>query len=398
MTEAVIVDAVRTPMGRGKTGGGGAFEDIHPIELLKHAVTAIIERNGLDPEMVDDFICGCVSGGGEQSYLPGRMAWLAAGYPDTVPSVTVNRACGSSQQAIQFAAQAVIAGASDIMLAGGIESMSRVPMGSHRMGADVYGPSASARYAPGLVGQGISAELIAARWNISREDMDEFSAQSHAKASKARDSGHFDTEIVPIEVMGEAGPISIRADETIRTGTSVEKLSTLRTSFDDEEIAARFPEIDWRITAGNSSQLTDGASVTLIMSERRAKDLDLTPRARFVGFAVCGGDPIEMLTAPIPATQRVLETTGMGIDTIDYYEVNEAFASVPLAWLKDTGADPQKLNPSGGAIALGHPLGASGARLMTTMLNGMERSGARYGLQTMCEAGGMANATIIERI
>lgn len=397
MRAAVIVDAVRTPMGRGKPGGGGHFESVHPVELLRHAITGLIERNDLDPGCVDDVVVGCVSQGGEQAYAPGRMAWLGAGYPNTTPSVTIDRKCGSSQQAIQFAAAVIMSGMQDVVLAGGIESMSRVPMGSARMGKDTMGPSANARYAPGFTSQGVSAELVAARWNISREEMDKYAAQSHTRAVQARSGGRFEKEIVPVSVPGEAGSYTVTEDETIREGTTAERLSALRTVFNDDTTAARFPEIDWSITAGNSSQIADGAAMTLIMSETRAAELGLTPRARFVGFDATAADPIEMLTAPIPATRRILEKTGMSLNDIGHFEVNEAFASVPLAWMKEFDADESRLNPCGGAIALGHPLGASGARLLTTMLNALEYSGARYGLQAMCEAGGMANATIIER-
>lgn len=397
MRTAVIVDAVRTPMGRGKPGGGGQFESVHPVELLRHAITGLVERSDLDPGCVDDVIIGCVSQGGEQAYAPGRMAWLGAGYPDKTPSVTIDRKCGSSQQAVQFAAAAIMAGMQDVVLAGGIESMSRVPMGSARMGKDTMGPSANARYAPGFTSQGIGAELVAARWNISRQEMDDYAVQSHARAAEAREDGRFNKEIVPVSIEGENGSYTVSKDETIREGTTAERLSGLRTVFNDDNAASRFPEIDWSITAGNSSQIADGAAMTLIMSETRAAELGLTPRARFVGFDVTAADPIEMLTAPIPATRRVLEKTGMSMKDIGHYEVNEAFASVPLAWMKEFDADESRLNPCGGAIALGHPLGASGTRLLATMVNALEQSGARYGLQTMCEAGGMANATIIER-
>lgn len=398
MQSAVIVDAVRTPLGRGKPNGGGCFERLHPVELLRHAITGIINRNDLDPALVDDVVVGCVSQGGEQSYCPGRMAWLGAGFPDTVPSVTVDRKCGSSQQAVQFAVAAVMAGMQDVVLAGGIESMSRVPMGSARMDKDPMGPSAGSRYAPGFTSQGIAAELVAARWGITRKEMDTYAVRSHRLAAEASNAGHFANEIVPVTVETDDASHVVDADETIREGTSLERLATLRTSFNDDDASVRFPEISWSVTAGNSSQIADGAAMTLIMSETRARELGLTPRARFVGFDVMGCDPLEMLTAPIPVTQRILKKTGLSLSQIDHYEVNEAFASVPLAWMRELGADESRLNPCGGAIALGHPLGASGARLMTTMLNALERSGGRYGLQTMCEAGGMANATIIERL
>ena len=390
--EAVIVDAVRTPMGRGKLGG--ALSELHPTELLAVALRALVERNGIDPGTVDDVICGCVSQVGEQAATPGRVAWLAAGYPEHVPSTTIDRKCGSSQQAIHFAAQAIAAGACDIVIACGIESMSRVPMGSAVMGQQPYGPAFRARYAPGLVNQGVAAELVAARWEFSREALDEYAAGSHRRAAAARAAGHFDAEIVPVRI----GDTLVREDETIRPATTPEGLAQLKPAFERPEMAARFPEIGWRITAGNSSQITDGAAALLLMSERAVQRPGLRPRARFVAFDVRGDDPLLMLTAPIPATRRVLEKAGLAADEIDHFEVNEAFAPVPLAWAKEIGVGGERLNPCGGAIALGHPLGASGARLMTTMLNALERGGGRYGLQTMCEAGGMANATIIERI
>jgi acetyl-CoA acetyltransferase family protein len=391
-TEAVIIDALRTPMGRGKAGG--SLSSVHAAELLATVLTALVERNGIDPGSVDDVICGCVSQVGEQAATPGRIAWLAAGYPEHVPSTTIDRKCGSSQQAVHFAAQGIMAGVYDIVIAAGVESMSRVPMGSARIGQDPYGPAVTERYAPGLVGQGVSAELVAARWDLRREQLDAYSAASHQRAAAARAAGHFDREIVPVAVGNER----IGADETIRPTTTAEALGQLKPSFASPAMSERFPEIDWRITAGNSSQITDGAAGLLLMSAEAAARLGLTPRARFVGFDVIGDDPLMMLTAPIPATRRILKKTGLAARDIDHVEVNEAFAPVPLAWQKEFDVDPARLNPCGGAIALGHPLGASGARLMTTMLNALERGGGRYGLQTMCEAGGMANATIIERL
>ncbi len=392
MKEAVIVDAVRTPMGRGKAGG--QLSTIHPNDLLAEVFKALIARTGIDPGTVDDIIIGCVSQAGEQSMTPGRQAWLAAGYPEHVPATTIDRKCGSSQQAVHFAAQGVMAGVYDIVIAGGVEVMSRVPLGSARMDKDIYGAGVNRRYAPGLISQGVSAELIAAKWGLSRHDLDRYSADSHRRAATAQQSGHFDNEIIPVPVDGSAAT----KDETIRGNSTPEKLGELAPSFAAEEWRRRYPEIDWKITAGNSSQITDGASALLIMSEDRAKALGLKPRARFVAFDVIGDDPIMMLTGPIPATRRILKKAAMSLNQIDHYEVNEAFASIPLAWEKEFGADPAKTNPCGGAIALGHPLGASGARLMTTMLNAMERNRQRYGLQTMCEGGGMANATIIERL
>jgi acetyl-CoA acetyltransferase family protein len=321
----------------------------------------------------------------------GRWAWLGAGLPESVPSVAINRACGSSQQAADFGAQGVIAGAYDVVVASGVESMSRIPMWTSRIGQDPFGARVAERYAPGLVSQGISAELIASRFGLTRSMLDDFSARSHELAAAADFAG----EIVPITV---ADGSAFGTDETVRPGTTPQRLGALAPVFRADEMSERFPEIEWSITAGNSSQLADGASALLIMSEERAQQLGLRPRARFVSFALAGDDPITMLTGPIPATEKVLKRSGLSIHDIDHYEVNEAFAPVPLAWQQHFDADPARLNPRGGAIALGHPLGASGARLLTTMLNALEASGGRYGLQTMCEAGGMANATIIERL
>jgi acetyl-CoA C-acetyltransferase/acetyl-CoA acyltransferase len=379
-------------MGRGKPGG--ALSEVHPTDLLAGVLSALVERNRLDPGRIDDVIVGCVSQAGEQSGGPGRMALLAAGFPIHVPATTIDRKCGSSQQAIHFGAQGIMAGAYDIVVAGGIESMSRVPMGSARMGKDPFGPAMIERYAPGLVSQGVSAELVAARWQLTRDELDTYSAASHQRAAATQMSGGFEEEIVAVAW----GNHRVEADETIRPTTSADSLSQLKTVFRDDALAIRFPEIQWSITAGNSSQITDGASALLLMSEDTANELQLKPRARFVAFDVIGDDPLLMLTAPIPATRRILDKSGMKLEQIDHYEVNEAFAPVPLAWQKEFHADPNRLNPRGGAIALGHPLGASGARLMTTMLHALEQTGGRYGLQTMCEAGGMANATIIERL
>jgi acetyl-CoA acetyltransferase family protein len=392
MKDAVIVDAVRTPMGRGKPGG--ALSSVHPTDLLASVLKALVGRNGIDPGHVDDVLVGCVAQVGEQSNTPGRMAWLAAGYPEHVPSTTIERKCGSSQQAVHFAAQGVMAGAYDIVIAAGLESMSHVPLGAARIGKDAFGPAITRRYAPGLVSQGVAAELVAARWGLERDALDQYAAQSHARAAQMAQQGHFQREIVPVGTAD--GDISV--DETIRRGTTAERLAQLAPSFATPEMAQRFPEIRWRVTAGNSSQITDGAAALLIMSAGRAASLGLRPRARFAGFDVVGDDPMFMLTAPIPATQRVLRKAGLRLQDIDHFEVNEAFACVPLAWQKALGVDPARLNPCGGAIALGHPLGASGTRLMATMLHAMEHHGHRYGLQTMCEAGGMANATIIEKL
>ncbi len=390
--EAFIIDAVRTPMARGKAGG--ALSGLHATDLLAPVLRALIERNKLDPGTVDDVIAGCVSQAGEQSAGVGRFAWLSAGYPDHVPSTTIDRKCGSSQQAVHFAAQGIMAGAYDIVIACGVESMSRVPMGSARIGQNPFSPGVLARYAPGMIGQGVSAELVAHKWQVTRDELDAYSAQSHQRAAAARAAGHFKSEIIPVTTPD--GVVS--EDETIRAATTADSLAQLKVAFASDEMKARYPQLDWRVTAGNASQITDGAAGLLLMSERMAVKLGLKPRARFAGFDVIGDDPLLMLTAPIPATRRVLEKSGIKKDAIDHFEVNEAFASVPLAWQREFNVDPAQLNPCGGAIALGHPLGASGARLMTTMLGAMERSGARYGLQTMCEAGGMANATIIERV
>lgn len=385
MPSAVIVDAVRTASGRGKPGG--ALASFHPVDLLARTLQALVARQNLDPALIDDVIGGCLSQVGRQSVNIVRNAVLAAGFPESVPGTTIDRQCGSSQQAAAFAAQGVIAGAYDIVIACGVEQMSRNPIGYATLGDDPYGEAIAARYPDGLIGQGISAELIAARWGLDRDELDEFSARSHRLAA----ASDFSAEIVDV---GD-GP---RADETVRAGTTVQSLAGLKPAFEDERMSERFPQIDWRITAGNSSPLTDGASAVLIMSEEKAALLDLTPRARFHGFAVGGSDPIEMLTGIIPVTEKILARTGFGIDDIDTFEVNEAFAPVPLAWQRELHADPERMNPSGGAIALGHALGSSGTRLLTTMLNNLERDGGRFGLQTMCEGGGMANATIIERI
>ena len=383
MPTAVIVDALRTPSGRGKPGG--ALSHFHPVDLLATVLKELVARNDLDPALIDDVIGGCLSQVGEQSVNITRNAALAAGFPVTVPGTTVDRQCGSSQQAATFAAQGVIAGAYDIVIACGVELMSKNPIGYATLGMDPWGPMLNGRYPEGLVGQGISAELIAGRWGFSREQLDEFSARSHRLAAAA----DFSSEILPI------GDLAV--DETIRATTTVESLAGLKPAFYDEAMQERFPEIGWKITPGNSSPLTDGASAVLIMSEEKAALLGLTPRARFTSFAVVGSDPIEMLTGVIPATERILSRSGVGIDDIDTFEVNEAFAPVVLAWEHDLHADPDRVNPRGGAIALGHALGSSGTRLLTTMLNTLEQTGGRIGLQVMCEGAGMSNATLIER-
>ncbi|GAA1519165.1 acetyl-CoA acetyltransferase family protein [Agromyces terreus] len=394
--EAVIVDVIRTPVGRGKPGG--MLSGVHPVDLLAGVLDTLVNRNDLDPGLIDDVIGGCVSQVAEQSYNVTRNAVLAAGFPEHVPGTTIDRQCGSSQQAATFAAQAVMSGQADIVIACGVESMSRVRLGSSTQGADPYGPRLAARYPDGLVNQGVSAELIAAKWGLSRDELDAFAARSHALAAAAGEAGAFATEVVPVHGVDLPGSPGSLADETVRPGTTAEGLAGLNPAFRTDELAARFPDLDWRITPGNSSPLTDGASAALIMSADAASKLGLEPRARFRSFAVVGSDPLYMLTGVIPATARVLERAGLGHDDIDAYEVNEAFASVPLAWLAETGADAAKLNPRGGAIALGHALGSSGTRLLTTLVNQLEATGGRYGLQTMCEGGGMANATIIERL
>lgn len=395
MEPAVIVDAVRTPMGKGKPGG--ALSQVHAVELLAQLVSGLMGRNDIDPGAVDDVLVGCVSQAGEQSATPGRMAWLAAGLPEHVPAATIDRRCGSGHQAVQFAVQGVLSGAYEVAVAGGVESMSRVPMGSARMGADPYGPSVTSRYEPGLVSQGVAAELVADHWKIGRAEMDDYAARSQQRAAATDRSGGFASEIVPVRP-GPGTEEPVTRDESIRPGTTSERLAGLNPAFASDKARTRFPDLEWGVTAGNSSQITDGASALLVMSESRARAAGLRPRARFHAAAVRGDDPLMMLTAPIPATRQVLDRAGLRIDDIDHFEVNEAFAAVPLAWRRETGADDAKVNPRGGAIALGHPLGASGARLMTTMLTALEETGGRYGLQVMCEAGGMANATVIERL
>ena len=388
MTSAVIVEAVRTPLGKRN----GKLKDWHPVDLAAETLKALVDRSGIDPAIVDDVVMGCVMQVGEQGVNIARNAVLAAGWPEHVPGTTVDRQCGSSQQAAHFAAQGVIAGAYDVVVAAGVEVMTRVPMGASMADGKFgypFGPKVGARYADqgGLVPQGISAELIAEKWGISREDMDAFGAQSQQRAARATEEGRFEREILP--VLGADGAL-MKVDEGLRE-TTLESLAKLKPSFRPEEEGGK-------VTAGNSSQITDGSAALLIMTEEKANELGLTPRARFVDFALAGADPRLMLTAPIPATAKVFERAGMSIDDIDVVEINEAFASVVLAWEKEFHPDMEKVNPNGGAIALGHPLGCSGARLMTTLLHELERTGGRYGLQTMCEGGGMANATILERL
>jgi acetyl-CoA acyltransferase len=387
MQEAVIVDVVRTASGKGKPSG--ALAGVHPGDLLATVLRSLLDRNGLDGSEVDDVIAGCVSQVGDQALNIGRTAALAAGFPESVPATTVDRQCGSSQQAVHFAAQGVMAGAYDVAIACGVESMSRVVMGAANAGGTPLTPLDS-RYPEGLISQGVSAELIAARWKLNREDLDSYSARSHQRAATAAASGAFDREIVPVGTH--------HVDETVRAGTTQEGLAGLRPAFYSEEMAARFPEIDWMVSPGNSSPLTDGASAALIMSAERAAALGLTPRARFRSFAVTGSDPFLMLTGVIPATQSALARAGLSVDDIDAFEVNEAFAPVPLVWAHELNVDEARVNVRGGAIALGHPLGGSGTRLLTTLVHHLEDTGGRLGLQTMCEGGGMANAMIIERI
>lgn len=392
MHTAVIVDGIRTASGRGKPGG--ALSEVHPVVLLSQTLRALVDRNDLDPALVDDAIVGCVGQSGDQATNIGRTAVLHAGFPESVPATTIDRQCGSSQQAVHFAAQGVVAGSYDIVIACGVESMSRVPIGSSANGGAPNAPLLD-RYPEGLVNQGVAAELIAARWKLTREQLDAFAAESHRRAADASAGAAFDAEILPISLADGSRHV---LDETVRSGTSATGLAGLRPSFASDSYSERFPEIDWSITPGNSSPLTDGASAMLIMNEDAAKRHGLMPRARIHTSSVTGSDPLLMLTGVIPATAKVLKRSGLSLDDIDTFEVNEAFASVPLAWLAEYDVDPARLNPRGGAIALGHPLGGSGTRLMTTMLNHLEATRGRFGLQTMCEGGGMANATIIERL
>ena len=397
MREAVIVEAVRLPVGKR----GGRLAGVHPTTQLGHVLTALLERTGVDPERVDDVVAGCVDQVGEQAVNVARNAWLGAGLPESVPATTVDRQCGSSQQAAHFAAQGVISGAYDIAIACGVESMTRVPMLSNVGGANPFGPGMVERYAAagGLVPQGISAEIIAARWGITREEADGIALRSHQRASAAATSGAFADELVPIKVTLTDGAVEEHAaDEGIRPTTSLEALAALKPAFRSDDLAAARPELPWVVTAGNSSQISDGAAALLVTTPEVAKELGLTPRWRFAAFALAGTDPVTMLTGPIPATQKVLAKAGLTVADIDHFEINEAFATVAAAWLRETGADPERTNPRGGAIALGHALGASGARLMTTMCHALEQTGGRYGLQSMCEGGGLANATVLERL
>src|SRR5215475_1178895 len=382
MRDAVIVEAVRTPVGKRKGGLSG----VHAGDLSSHVLTALAERSGIDPALVEDVIWGCVSQVGEQTLDIARTALLGAGWPEAVPGVTVDRQCGSSQQAISFAAASVIAGHYDVAVAGGVESMSRVPMGMSVAGKWPFGEGFKARYHGIAPNQGLGAEMIAERWGFSRTDLDEFSLGSHAKAAAAQDEGRFTGQIAPVT---NPSGVKVEADEGIRRGSTLEALAGLKTAFKAE---------GGTITAANSSQISDGAAALLITTSEKAAELGLTPLVRIHTAVVTGDDPVIMLTGPIPATAMALKRSGLSIGDIGAFEVNEAFAPVPLAWLAETGADPDRLNTGGGAIAIGHPLGASGARLMTALVHRMAAEGIQYGLQTMCEGGGMANATIIERI
>jgi acetyl-CoA acyltransferase len=384
MRETVIVEAVRTPVGKRN----GGLSTMHAADLSAIVLTELVERTGIDPDIIDDVVWGCVSQVGDQSSNIGRYAVLAAGWPERIPGTTINRACGSSQQALDFAAQAVMSGQQDVVVAGGVEVMSRVPLGSARASGQPYGPKVLARYDDFSFNQGLSAEMIAKKWGFSRTRLDEYSALSHERAAAAQDNGAFTDQIVPVFVtQGDDGAV-VAADEGIRRGTTVEKLAGLKPAFDDAGV----------IHAGNSSQISDGAAALLVTTSEIAVELGLTPLVRYTAGAVTGADPVLMLTGPIPATEKVLSKAGVSLSDIGAFEVNEAFAPVPLAWLAETGADPDLLNPLGGAIALGHPLGASGAVLMTRMAHHMRDNGIRYGLQTMCEGGGTANATIVELV
>jgi acetyl-CoA acyltransferase len=383
MRDAVICAAVRTPVGKR----GGGLSGVHAADLSAAVLTALAERSGLDPVVVDDVFWGCVSQVGEQTYNIGRVAALAAGWPESVPGTTIDRQCGSSQQAVAFAAAAVVSGQADVVVAGGVESMSRVPMGSSTGDGSTgrpLGPAFLARYDGVAPNQGVGAEMIADRWGFSRTQLDEFALRSHERAAKAQADGAFDEQIVPVDTPGGV----VTADEGIRAGGTLEKLAALKTPF----------RADGVISAGNASQISDGSAALLVTTSEKARELGLTPMVRVHTTVVAGDDPVIMLTAPIPATRKLLERSGVPLGDIGAFEVNEAFAPVPLAWQHDLGADLEAVNPLGGAIALGHPLGASGARIMTTLVHHMQATGTRYGLQTMCEGGGMANATILELI
>jgi len=381
MRDTVIVEAVRTAVGKRNGGLSG----MHPADLSAIVLNELLERVDVGPELVDDVIWGCVSQVGDQSSNIGRYAVLAAGWPESIPGTTVNRACGSSQQALDFAVQAVMSGQQDVVVAGGVEVMSRVPLGAARASGMPYGPKVLARYDDFSFNQGLSAEMIAKKWGFSRTQLDEYSVQSHERAAAAQDSGAFTDQIVPVFTDNETAVV---ADEGVRRGTTVDKLAALKPAFVDDGV----------IHAGNSSQISDGAAALLVTTSEMAVGLGLTPLVRYRAGAVTGADPVLMLTGPIPATEKVLRKAGVPLSDVGVFEVNEAFAPVPLAWMAETGADPGRVNPLGGAIALGHPLGASGAVLMTRMVHHMRDNGIRYGLQTMCEGGGTANATLVELI
>lgn len=383
MRETVIVEAVRTPVGKRNGGLSG----MHAADLSAVVLNELVERTGIGPEIIDDVVWGCVSQVGDQSSNIGRYAVLAAGWPESIPGTTVNRACGSSQQALDFAVQAVMSGQQDVVVAGGVEVMSRVPLGSARASGMPYGPKALARYDDFSFNQGLSAEMIAKKWGFSRTRLDEYSVESHERAAAAQDRGAFTDQIVPVFVDGAENNV-VAADEGVRRGSSAEKLATLKPAFAEDGV----------IHAGNSSQISDGAAALLVTTAEMAVELGLTPIVRYLAGAVTGADPVLMLTGPIPATEKVLRKAGVALSDVGAFEVNEAFAPVPLAWLAETGADPALMNPLGGAIALGHPLGASGAVLMTRMVHHMRDNGIRYGLQTMCEGGGTANATLVELV
>jgi len=397
MREAVIVEAVRTPVGKR----GGAYADVHPVELLSPVLRELFERTGVDPTTVDDHIAGCVSQIGDQSLNVARNAWLAAGLPETVPSTTVDRQCGSSQQAVHFAAQGVLAGAYDLAVASGVEHMTRVPLGSSAAGGTPFPPSLALRYEGKLVPQGVSAELIAAMWGISREEQDDFGFRSHARAARATRDGRFRRHLVPVKPDG--GDELLEHDEGIRMAPDRDRMRALEPAFRADAIEELFPgRIGWTVTAGNSSQISDGAAALLVASRDRAEALGLPPRARLVSFAVVGDDPVYMLTGPIPATRKALDRAGLRLEDVDVVEINEAFASVVLAWKRELGIPDdwfeEHVNPNGGAIAMGHPVGATGAKLMADLVSELERREGRFGLQVMCEGGGMANATIVERL
>jgi acetyl-CoA acyltransferase len=378
MRDAVIVEAVRTPIGKR----GGALADMHPVDLSADVLNAVLERAGLEPDAVEDVVWGCVGQVGDQSSNVARFAVLAADWPDSIPGVTINRACGSSQQALDFAAQAVMSGQYDCVVAGGVEMMSRVPLGAARQTGFPYGPRVMERYDNFSFNQGLSAELIAEQWRLSRKELDEYASRSHELAAAAIDSGAFAAQTLPVSVAGA----TVTVDEGVRRGTSVETLAKLKPAFKEDGV----------IHAGNSSQISDGAAALLVTTSERARKLGRTPIARYHSGAVSGADARLMLTGPIPATERLLKKSGVALSEIGVYEVNEAFAPVPLAWMRETGADPGRVNPLGGAIALGHPLGASGAVLTTRLVHHMRDHGLRYGLQAMCEGGGTANATLLE--